>query len=478
VRETSYPELGILRRGKVRDCYLSGGRRTLVATDRVSAFDVVFAEAIPHKGRVLTEITAHMTELARRIVPVALESRPHPNVLVARECPVFPVEVVVRAYLAGSAWQAYARGERMLSGVRLPEGLTKNARLPAPILTPTTKAETGHDLPISRDEIIGSSLVPRAAYEEMERMALALFELGSHFARERGLILVDTKYEFGDGGDGRPVLIDEIHTPDSSRYWRRASYESRPDDPEPLSKEFLRDWLRARGFSGDAGQPVPTLTADVIGELSARYLDLCTELTGHAPDLSTGSGDLHRDIFEALRNAGHLAGYVAIVVTGSPSDTSNARKVTDMLASLGVPSVLRIVSGHRDPRRLLDLIAWVDRYPGEVVWVDVTGLSNAKGPLLAANTLNPVYHCAFDPTSPDTLSSLNLPGGVPLAVVAGARNTALVVAKQIGVRHAEVRRRVERALADERARGAEADRAQATARRADPEPPASGGAPA
>ena len=467
--ETSLPELGLLRRGKVRDSYVVDGQRYLIATDRISAFDVVFAEAIPHKGRVLTEITAFMTERARRIAPVAMLGRPHPSVMVARECPTIPIEVIVRGYLAGSAWQAYERGERELSGVTLPDGLTKNARLPAPILTPTTKADEGHDLPISREDIIARGIVTSRVWAEIERLALALFADGSAFAEGRGLILVDTKYEFGDGGDGAPVLIDEVHTPDSSRYWRLASYAANPADPEPLSKELLRDWLRARGFTGEAGQVVPPLPREVIASVSARYLELCRELIGREPELAT-SGDPHYDVYAALRANGDLRGFVAIVVCGSPSDTPNARKVMDTLALLGVPSVQRIVSGHRDPKRLIALVEWVDRYPGDVVWVDVTGLSNAKGPLLAANTLNPVYHCAFEPTSPDTLSSLNLPAGVPLAVVAGPRNTALVVAKQLGVRHEEVRRRVRQAFADERARGFDADLHQAIVRRPERSP--------
>lgn len=462
--ETALPELGMLRRGKVRDSYVDEGRRYLIATDRISAFDVVFAEAIPHKGRVLTEITAFMTERARRLAPVALLSRPHPSVLIARECPTIPIEVIVRGYLAGSAWQAYANGARELSGVPLPDGLSKHAPLPTPIVTPTTKAETGHDLPISREDIIARGIVTERVWAEIERLALALFADGQAFAESRGLILVDTKYEFGDGGDGAPVLIDEVHTPDSSRYWRRASYEANREDPEPLSKEILRDWLRARGFTGEPGQPVPALPREAIEAVSARYLELCRELIGHEPDLAM-SDDPHYDVYAALRAAGELRGFVALVVCGSPSDSPNARKVMDTLASLGVPSVMRIVSGHRDPKRLIALVEWVDRYPGDVVWVDVTGLSNAKGPLLAANTLNPVYHCAFEPTSPDTLSSLNLPSGVPLAVVAGPRNTALVVAKQLGMRHEDVRLRVRQAFADERARGFEADLRQAIVRR-------------
>jgi phosphoribosylaminoimidazole-succinocarboxamide synthase len=462
--ETSYPELGVYYRGKVRDNYISGDRRYLVATDRISAFDRVFTEPVPHKGRILTELSVYFIELARRIVPCAYLESPHPNVMVARQCEVFPVEMVVRGYLAGSAWAAYERGERTICGVKLPEGLKKNAQLDQPILTPTTKAEEGHDEPISREEILQSHLVPKSAYLEMERMSLELFEQGTAHARERGLILVDTKYEFGADAEGAPVLVDEVHTPDSSRYFRLESYEKDPSRPEQLSKEFLREWLRERGFTGAEGQPIPALPDEILSGVTERYAELFQTLTGRTPHL-TESSDLHKEIYDALKAAGHLRGHVAVVVAGSRSDEPNVEKLMDELVALGVPCVSRIVSAHRDPWRMLELIAWVDRSPGDVVWVDVTGLSNAKGPLLGASTANPVIHCVFEPTSPDLLASVNLPSGVPLAVVARPKNAALCVAKTLGLKHPAVRRKVEESLAAGRRESLRADRARSSARR-------------
>jgi phosphoribosylaminoimidazole-succinocarboxamide synthase len=462
--ETSYPELGVYYRGKVRDNYIAGELRYLIATDRISAFDRVFAEPVPHKGRILTELSVYFIEMARRIVPCAYLESPHPNVMLARQCAVYPVEMVVRGCLAGSAWAAYERGERTICGVKLPEGLTRNVRLERPILTPTTKAEEGHDEPISREEILERGLVPEAAYLEMERLALALFEQGSAHALERGLLLADTKYEFGDGGDGAPVLVDEVHTPDSSRYFRLESYEADPARPEQLSKEFLREWLRDRGFSGAEGQAVPALSDEVVSGVTRRYAELFRTLTGREAHLAE-TADLHQEIYESLRSAGHLRGHVAVVVAGSPSDGPKVQELMEELAGLGVPCVSRIVSAHRDPRRMLDLIAWVDRSPGDVVWVDVTGLSNAKGPLLGASTPNPVVHCSFEPTSPDLLASVNLPSGVPLAVAARPRNAALCVAKTLGLKHPQVRRRVEQALAAGRRENLLANRAQASWRR-------------
>jgi phosphoribosylaminoimidazole-succinocarboxamide synthase len=464
--QTSYPELGVYYRGKVRDNYVDGERRYLIATDRISAFDRVFPQPIPHKGQILSELTAYFTRLAQELVPCAYQESPHPNVIVARQCPVWPVEMIVRGYLAGSAWAEYERGGRTVSGVRLPDGLTKNARLEQPILTPTTKAAEGHDEPIPREEIVARGLVPESVYVQMEAMALALFEQGSRHAEERGLILVDTKYEFGGAEGGTPVLIDEIHTPDSSRYWRRGSYEQSPERPEQLSKEFLREWLRERGFTGAADEPMPRLPPELIEDIGRRYAELFQALTGQAP-LLRESGDLHGDIFEALRSGGHLHGYVAIVVAGSASDADAVRKVMDELALIGVPSVSRIVSAHRDPLRALELVEWGDRYPGDVVWVDVTGLSNAKGPVLGAATARPVYHCALEPTGPDLLASINVPAGVPLAVVARPKNLALCVAKTLGLKHPELRRRVEGALARGRLENHSADVALAMVRKPD-----------
>ena len=462
--ETSYPELGVYYRGKVRDNYIAGDKRYLIASDRISAFDRVFAEPVPHKGRILTELSVYFIEMARKIVPCAFIESPHPNVMVAKQCPVFPVEMVVRGYIAGSAWAAYETGERVICGVELPDGLTRNARLPKPILTPTTKASEGHDEPISREEIIAQKLVPETAYLEMERMALALFEQGSAHAHDRGLILVDTKYEFGDGGNGQPLLVDEVHTPDSSRYFRLESYQKNPEKPEQLSKEFLREWLRDRGFTGALDQRVPALPAEILLGVTKRYAELYQTLTGEVPELRE-SNDLHSEIFLALKSSGHLRGYVAMVVAGSPSDGAQVQKVMDELAAVGVPSASRIVSAHRDPLRTLEMVAWVDRYPGDVIWVDVTGLSNAKGPLLGASTLNPVYHCAFEPTGPDLLASVNVPAGVPLAIVARPKNVALCVAKTLGLKHPEIRGKVEQSLANARLENRRADRTLASVRK-------------
>ena len=253
-------------RGKVRDVYYFDDRMVMVATDRISAFDVVLPRAIPDKGRVLNQIAALNLQATKHLVPNWVEATPDPNVTVGFRCETFPVEMVVRGYLAGHAGREYRLGKRMLCGVPLPEGLTENDPLAYPIITPSTKAHVGHDEDISRAEIIGRKLVSEADYAMLEKYALMLFAKGTEMASARGLILVDTKYEFGKH-NGRIYLIDEIHTPDSSRYFYKEGYGKRQQSGEPqkqLSKEFVRQWLLENGFQGKEGQKV--YVTEIIAE--------------------------------------------------------------------------------------------------------------------------------------------------------------------------------------------------------------------
>lgn len=271
-------------RGKVRDVYAFDRDLLMVASDRISAFDVILPRAIPHKGQVLNQIAAHFLEKTADVVPNWLLAVPDPNVSFGRRCEAFPVEMVVRGYLAGHAWRTYRSGLRELCGVRLPEGLRENDRLPQPIITPTTKAHEGHDEDISREEIIRQGFVNRADYELLETYALALFRRGTEMAAEQSLILVDTKYEFG-ALDGRIYLIDEIHTPDSSRYFYTDGYAERQESGLPqrqLSKEFVREWLIANGFQGKDGQVVPAMSDEWVSQISDRYVELYEKVTGKA----------------------------------------------------------------------------------------------------------------------------------------------------------------------------------------------------
>lgn len=270
--------------GKVRDVYYLGDYLVVIATDRISAFDHILPRAIPYKGQVLNQVAAHFLLATRDICPNWLVATPDPMVSIGARCEAIPVEMVVRAYLTGHAWREYKRGARTLCGEPLPEGLKEHDRLPAPIITPATKAESGHDEDISKAEILEREIVRAAEYARMEAYALALFRRGSEMARQRGLILVDTKYEFGRR-NGDIVLIDEVHTPDSSRYFYLNGYEERQAAGEAqrqLSKEFVREWLMAHGFQGLEGQFMPLMPDVVVEEISDRYIELYEKITGKA----------------------------------------------------------------------------------------------------------------------------------------------------------------------------------------------------
>lgn len=280
-----FPGQTAFYRGKVRDVYTINNRyMVMIASDRISAFDVVLPRAIPYKGQVLNQIAAYFLEATASIVPNWVLSVPDPCVTMGKMCEAFPVEMVIRGYLAGHAWRTYKEGKRVLCGVTLPEGLKENDRLPEPIITPTTKAHEGHDEDISREEILAQGLVSEADYLMLEKYTRALYQRGTEMAAERGLILVDTKYEFGRS-DGTIYLIDEIHTPDSSRYFYAEGYAERQlkgEEQKQLSKEFVRQWLIENGFQGKDGQQIPEMTDAKVDEISARYIELFGHITGRA----------------------------------------------------------------------------------------------------------------------------------------------------------------------------------------------------
>jgi phosphoribosylaminoimidazole-succinocarboxamide synthase len=278
----NFPNQTAFYKGKVRDVYSFENLLVMIASDRISAFDVVLPRAIPYKGQVLNQIAAHFLGETRDIVPNWLVATPDPNVSVGLKCETYPVEMVVRGYLAGHAWRTYNSGSRVLCGVLLPEGLKENDRLPTPIITPTTKAHEGHDEDISRDEILEQGLVTEEDYIQLEKYTLALFAKGTEMAAQQGLILVDTKYEFGNK-DGQVTLIDEIHTPDSSRYFYLEGYTERQnnnDSQKQLSKEFVREWLIENGFQGKEGQNIPAMTDEWVNQISERYIELYEKVTG------------------------------------------------------------------------------------------------------------------------------------------------------------------------------------------------------
>ncbi len=278
------PGLQHVYRGKVRDVYtLADGRIILVASDRISAFDVVLPRGIPHKGQVLSQLSWHMLQATAHIAPNWAIASPDPNVVVGHACTTVKVEMVVRGYLAGHAWRTYKEGGRVLCGAAMPDGMRENDRFPSPIITPSTKADEGHDEDITPEEILARGLCTTIEWETMCRYALALFAEGSRIASERGLLLVDTKYEFGRAADGRILLIDEIHTPDSSRYFYADGYTERQASGErqkQLSKEFVREWLIAGGFMGKEGQVIPTMDDAFVQSVTDRYVELFERITG------------------------------------------------------------------------------------------------------------------------------------------------------------------------------------------------------
>ena len=285
IKEThfNFPEQTNFYKGKVRDVYtIANQLMAMVVTDRISAFDVVLPEAIPFKGQVLNQIAAKFLAATQDIVPNWVLATPDEMVTVGRICEPFKVEMVIRGYLAGHAFREYSLGKRSVCGVDLPEGLKENDKLPMPIITPTTKAAVGHDEDISKEDILANGIVSKTDYEQLEAYTHALYQRGTKIAAERGLILVDTKYEFGKVGD-TIYLIDEIHTPDSSRYFYADGYEERQKNDEPqkqLSKEFVRKWLIENDFQGKDGQIIPLMTEEIVNSISERYIELYEQITG------------------------------------------------------------------------------------------------------------------------------------------------------------------------------------------------------
>jgi phosphoribosylaminoimidazole-succinocarboxamide synthase len=299
IRETDFkfPGQSNVYHGKVRDVYTLGNKLVVVATDRISAFDHILPKPIPNKGAVLNQIAGHFLEATKDIVPNWLMAIPHPNVSIGKRCEPVRIEMVIRGYLAGHAAREYKAGKRALCGVALPEGLKENDKLPSPIITPSTKAVEGHDEDISREEILKRNILREDIYVHMENYTRKIFARGQQMANERGLILVDTKYEFGIS-EGKVMLIDEIHTPDSSRYFYLEGYEDRQKNGEPqkqLSKEFVREWLMANGFQGKEGQAMPHMPDEFVNVISERYIELYEIVTGRKFVRDT-SANIQQDI--------------------------------------------------------------------------------------------------------------------------------------------------------------------------------------
>ena len=304
----SFPGQKSVYKGKVRDVYtLANDRLVMIVSDRLSAFDVVLPKGIPYKGQILNQLATRMMKATEDLVPNWLEATPDPNVAIGQKCEPFKVEMVIRGYLAGHAAREYAGGKRQLCGVEMPDGMKENEAFAAPIITPTTKADSGeHDMDISREEILKKGIVSEEDYNTLELYTRQLFLRGSELAKKNGLILVDTKYEFGKTSDGKIVLIDEIHTPDSSRYFYAEGYLDRLAKNEPqkqLSKEFVRQWLIQNGFQGKEGQQIPEMSDEYINSVSERYIELYEKITGEQfikADITNIEERIERNVLDYL----------------------------------------------------------------------------------------------------------------------------------------------------------------------------------
>lgn len=303
----NFPGQQSVYHGKVRDVYnINDDLLVMIVTDRISAFDVVLPKGIPYKGQVLNQIASKFLDATADIVPNWKISVPDPMVTAGKKCEPFKVEMVVRGYLSGHAWREYKSGKRTICGETMPDGMKENDKFPKPIITPTTKAMVGHDEDISKEEILKQGIVTKEDYEQLEKYTLQLFLRGTEIAAKMGLILVDTKYEFGKF-DGKIILIDEIHTPDSSRYFYKEGYEERQRNNEPqkqLSKEFVREWLIERGFQGKDGQQVPEMTDEFVNQVSERYIELYEKITGDKfvkADVSSVLNRVEKNILASLK---------------------------------------------------------------------------------------------------------------------------------------------------------------------------------
>jgi phosphoribosylaminoimidazole-succinocarboxamide synthase len=420
---TFIPELGIPKKGKVRDIYENGESLTLITSDRISIFDRILNEAIPDKGSILNQISRFWFEQTKDIISNHLISYPDPNVMVVKKCRPIMVEMIVRGYLAGSMWRDYQSGKREKCGIPIPDGLKENDPLPHPIVTPTTKSEKGHDEDITKEELISSGIVSEDHWNEMEAISLRLFKRGQEIVGKRGLILVDTKYEFGLDSDGKLILIDEIHTPDSSRYWFTSEREKKqirfPD------KEFVRQWGRGLGFTGDGD--IPSLPKKTIEEIRKGYLDVCRAITGEAPE--SGESNAHARLVGNLKSQHLIKGTFCQLILGSDKDLPHAEKITKTFDKQGLPYNVLTASAHKNTLKVVDLIEQLNQSLEPVVFITIAGRSNALSGVVAANTKWPVIACPPFKDHSDYLvnihSSLQMPSQVPVMTVVDPGNAAL-----------------------------------------------------
>ncbi len=426
----SSPQLEKIHAGKVRDSIrIDDKKRMIVVTDRISAFNKNLKNAIPAKGGVLNSLTNFWFNKTKHIIDNHLLEQIDNNISIVKEAQPIRVEMIVRAYLTGSMWRGYQEGKREFSGVKVPDGLTKNQKFPQPILTPTTKDKD--DTEITEEEIIERGLVDKALYQEMKQKALELFDFGSKYLDEKGIVLVDTKYEFGLV-DGKLTLIDEIHTPDSSRFWNKKDYEKNPGNVEQIDKEFVRQWMLKNKKKGKIPDVLPP---EVVAETSKRYKEIYQIITGK--EYKEPALPIKTRMYHNLLNKGYIKpAYIALVM-GSKSDVTHAEKILSHLEKFDIKKQMRIISAHKNGERLVDFAQTVNHAIEPVSVIAIAGRSNGLGGALAANLNLPVINCPPFSDKTDIMlninSSLMMPSHTPAVTVVHPDNAALAAVRSLQI---------------------------------------------
>ncbi len=453
------PQLHLLHRGKVRDSYrVNEQTRLIIVSDRLSAFDSVLETAVPHKGAVLNGLADFWFERTQSIIPIHILKLIDANATLVREAQPIKVEMVVRQYLTGSMWRGYQQGQRTFSGVTVPDGIGKHQSFGQPILTPTTKEES--DREITPENLVREGWVSRELYEQMAEKALQLFKIGSDLLAQQGIILVDTKYEFGLL-NGELMLIDEIHTPDSSRFWSAEDYARNPEGVEQMDKEYVRQWLIANKKDGQYPRALP---ADVTQEASRRYLDIYQRITGRAlptADEQTTGGHVPARLVSNLVQAGIIKDAWVNIVMGSPADREHGLEIRSFLEGYGVFTQLRVCSAYQNGEEITRLAEVWNRSIEPGVIIAVAGLSNGLGGALAANVNMPVISCPpwkdFAELTANLNSSVILPGATPNLTVVRPDNAAQAALRALNVPRLREQLRLEIQEAKAKLRAADAE---------------------
>jgi phosphoribosylaminoimidazole-succinocarboxamide synthase len=451
-------------RGKVRENYSLGNKRLMITTDRISAFDYVLG-TVPFKGQILNEIAAHFLEQTKSLVPNALLSIPDANAFLVKEASPFKIEAIVRAYITGSMARDYFDdGKKTKCGISLAKYLKhnkRNERLKELLFTPTTKAETGHDEDISEEEILKQKLCSAKQLKTIKEKSFELFLFGEAFAKKQNLILVDTKFEWGIDADGNLIVIDEILTPDSSRYWYADSYEklfNENKSQKELSKEFLRQQLIENGYDIHGNKP-PALTEEMCINTSLRYIELYEQLLGK--EFIPSSENATQRLYNNLKANGIIKGYFVPIIAGSPADDEHCKKIQNELNKRGIPNEYRICSAHKEPMRLTKIIEEYDASIEPIVYVTVAGRSNGLSGVTAANTKFPVIACP--PYSDkyggaDIYSTLRMPSGVPVMTITEPENVGFAIQKMFAMHDDELTKKTFDELSAMKKRNEDADK--------------------